>query len=383
MRSRAADLIAELREAAAVARPRRVRGSRRAARVDGRRPLHVPRLRRVRAGARTTTGIACAGSPDSGLGILRERPRTEADESKLSARASALAREPHPLVLTKANSRSTVHRPAYLDYVGVRRFEDGEVVGERRFLGLYTTAAYRARRERDPGGAAEGRGGRRARRLHARQPRGEGAGGDPRHLPARRAVPDPRGRAVRARHGHPGPRGAPARAPVHPSRPARSVRVVPGVPAPRPLPHAQPRAHPGDPGRGVRCRAHRLRAAAVGVRARAHPLHRAAAAGHVPDYDPAEIEARIVEATGSWTDELREALLAELGEEQGTALCHRYGDAFPAGYRDDWVARSAVVDIRRIEHLAPKASSSRSACTTRWRRRRARCAASSTAAASR
>jgi glutamate dehydrogenase len=74
--------------------------------------------------------------------------------------------------------------------------------------------------------------------------------------------------------------------------------------------------------------------------------------GHVPDYDPAEIEARIVEATGSWTDELREALLAELGEEKGTALCHRYGDAFPAGYRDDWVARSAVVDIRRIEQLA-------------------------------
>ena len=38
-----------------------------------------------------------------------------------------------------------MHRPVYLDYVGVRRFgPDGEVVGERRFLGLYTTAAYRA-----------------------------------------------------------------------------------------------------------------------------------------------------------------------------------------------------------------------------------------------
>ena len=46
------------------------------------------------------------------------------------------------LVLTKANSRSTVHRPAYLDYVGVKKFENGEVVGERRFLGLYSSAAY-------------------------------------------------------------------------------------------------------------------------------------------------------------------------------------------------------------------------------------------------
>ena len=39
---------------------------------------------------------------------------------------------------------STVHRRAYLDYVGVKRFgPDGSVIGERRFLGLYTTSAYR------------------------------------------------------------------------------------------------------------------------------------------------------------------------------------------------------------------------------------------------
>ena len=47
-----------------------------------------------------------------------------------------------------------------------------------------------------------------------------------------------------------------------------------------------------------------------------------------------EIEARIVEATGSWSDELREALLAEAGEEHGTALYRRYGDAFRVGYRE-------------------------------------------------
>jgi len=42
-------------------------------------------------------------------------------------------------VLAKANSRSTVHRPPYLDYVGVKRFDAaGNVIGEHRFLGLYT-----------------------------------------------------------------------------------------------------------------------------------------------------------------------------------------------------------------------------------------------------
>ena len=55
----------------------------------------------------------------------------------------AKAREKTLLVLAKANSRATVHRPAYLDYVGVKKFdENGEVVGERRFLGLFSSAAY-------------------------------------------------------------------------------------------------------------------------------------------------------------------------------------------------------------------------------------------------
>ena len=48
------------------------------------------------------------------------------------------------LIITKANSRATVHRSAYLDYIGFKIFnEAGEVVGERRFLGLFSTAAYR------------------------------------------------------------------------------------------------------------------------------------------------------------------------------------------------------------------------------------------------
>ena len=46
----------------------------------------------------------------------------------------ARALEPYLLNLTKANSRATVHRPAYLDYVGVKQFDaEGRVIGERRF----------------------------------------------------------------------------------------------------------------------------------------------------------------------------------------------------------------------------------------------------------
>ena len=81
--------------------------------------------------------------PGTGLGILRADQDQSKGFAKLPDAAKAKAREKSLLVLSKANSRSSVHRPAYLDYVGVKKFdENGEVVGERRILGLYSSAAY-------------------------------------------------------------------------------------------------------------------------------------------------------------------------------------------------------------------------------------------------
>ncbi|MFQ3250621.1 NAD-glutamate dehydrogenase [Glaciecola sp.] len=57
------------------------------------------------------------------------------------ARDAALS--DNPLILTKTNSRARVHRPAYMDYVGVKEFDDqGRVIGEHRFLGLYSASFY-------------------------------------------------------------------------------------------------------------------------------------------------------------------------------------------------------------------------------------------------
>ena len=81
--------------------------------------------------------------PGTGLGILRFDQDLSSSFGKLPAAVRAKAREKTLLVLAKANSRATIHRPAYLDYVGVKTFdEQGEVVGERRFLGLFSSAAY-------------------------------------------------------------------------------------------------------------------------------------------------------------------------------------------------------------------------------------------------
>ncbi len=86
---------------------------------------------------------------------------------------------------------------------------------------------------------------------------------------------------------------------------------------------------------------------------------------HTPDgiteeHDVSEIEARLVQATRAWTDDLRAALVEDHGEEQGTRMFRRYERAFPPAYRSDWVARSAVVDIGRIEELEAVQEESRS-----------------------
>ena len=79
---------------------------------------------------------------DSGLGLLRasaDSPHIQ----HLTDTGRKKARERRALVITKANSRSTVHRSAYLDYIGVKSFDAaGNVNGERRFIGLFATSAY-------------------------------------------------------------------------------------------------------------------------------------------------------------------------------------------------------------------------------------------------
>ncbi len=78
----------------------------------------------------------------SGLGILSRDDRgTKGIE--LTDEMRRLTRSRDWLILTKANSRSTIHRPAFLDYVGVKVYDDdGNAIGERRFIGLLTSVAY-------------------------------------------------------------------------------------------------------------------------------------------------------------------------------------------------------------------------------------------------
>ena len=83
----------------------------------------------------------------SGLGILTDPKRYvlrgEGGLTSMSDEIKQFLALPEPLIITKANVKANVHRPVHLDYIGVKIFnEEGVVIGERRFVGLFTSLAY-------------------------------------------------------------------------------------------------------------------------------------------------------------------------------------------------------------------------------------------------
>ena len=262
-----------------------------------------------------------------------------------------MARTPQPLILTKANSRSTVHRPLYLDYIGVKRFEAGEVRGERRFLGLYTTAAEEA---------------------------------SPRKIPILR---DKVERVIRRAAFPAESHDAKALAKTLESYPRDELfqitddelfAISMGIVALGERQRVRLFVRSDPYKRFVSCLVfvprdryntdNRERIASVlsdafgateidwalrlsdSMLARIHYIVRCRAAE--ADHDVAEIERRIAEVTRPWTGDLADALREVHGEERGNALFRRYRAAFPIAYRADWRARAAVDDIDRAEALA-------------------------------
>jgi len=76
------------------------------------------------------------------LGILSRKDRP-GHAIALTAEMKRFTRSRDWLIITKANSRSTVHRNAYLDYIGIKIYDvDGKICGEHRFIGLFASAAY-------------------------------------------------------------------------------------------------------------------------------------------------------------------------------------------------------------------------------------------------
>ncbi|MFC5722685.1 NAD-glutamate dehydrogenase [Streptomyces gamaensis] len=304
--------------------------------------------------------------PGTGLGILRSDPAHH-DEghhagpvspsfNRLPADARAKAREHKLLILTKANSRATVHRPSYLDYVGVKKFDaDGNVTGERRFLGLFSSAAYTesvrrvpvvrrkvARVLADAGFTPDSHDGRDLLQILETYPRDElfqtpadtlrSIATSVLYLQERRRLrlflrQDEYGRYYSALVYLPRDRYTTA----------VRLRLIDIL-----------KEELG--GISVDFTAWNTES----VLSRLHFVVRLQPGSTLPDLTDADverIEGRLAEAARSWADGFAETLTAEVGEERAAELTRRYGQAFPEGYKADHTPRAAVADLGHLERL--------------------------------
>ena len=101
--------------------------------------------------ARGADGQLAAEEPEieaaSGLGVLRDPVRnvlSRGSEPTMRTPAiRAFINEPTPIIVAKASLITRVHRSNFADYIGVKRYDArGEVIGETRFVGLFTSEAY-------------------------------------------------------------------------------------------------------------------------------------------------------------------------------------------------------------------------------------------------
>ncbi|MEU6814741.1 NAD-glutamate dehydrogenase [Streptomyces sp. NPDC046860] len=306
-----------------------------------------------------------SAKPGTGLGILRSDPHHSEDDEhpvspsfeRLPADARAKAREHKLLVLTKANSRATVHRPSYLDYIGVKKFDaDGNVVGERRFLGLFSSAAYTESVRRVPvirrkvaevleraGFSPNSHDGRDLLQILETYPRDELFQTPPAELQSIATsvlyLQERRRLRLYLRQDEYG----------------RYYSALVYLPRDRYT-------------TGVRLRIidilkEELDGTSVdftawnteSILSRLHFVVRVQPGTELPhlsDADKERIEARLVEATRSWSDGFSEALNAECGEERAAELLRRYNNAFTEGYKADHSPRSAVADLVHLERLS-------------------------------
>ncbi|GAA5217805.1 NAD-glutamate dehydrogenase [Corallincola platygyrae] len=289
----------------------------------------------------------------SSLGLMRASENNRSRKlSTLPTSARENALDQSLLVLTKTNSKSRVHRPAYIDYIGIKKFDDkGNVIGEHRFIGLYAASVYNQSATQVPlirnkldrvmagGGYAKGSHAYKALlNILETYPRDEllqspesellniGLGvlqmqeRDMSRLFVRR---DLFGRYFSCMVY------------VPKDRYNTFLRQQTQVILQRYFNSEAPVEFTTFFSESVLARTHYI----VHVK------------DNTMDVDVKQIEQNLVEAARSWEDKFQDALLGQFGEEQAKHLHQKYAEGFPRSYKDDVLPGSAIADIEQLERL--------------------------------
>src|SRR5690606_17201993 len=291
--------------------------------------------------------------PGSGLGILRDSG--DATATTLPPAVARKAAEPDLVIVTKANSISTVHRNRHLDYIGVKLFDElGTVVGEQRFLGLFTPSAYSAPVAQVPfvnakvtqvfqrtGFSRSSHLGKDLLAVLKAYPRSELFQDDVDHIAEV---------ATAVVHLRVRPR---TRLYLRTDDYQRFTSCLVYIPRERYSAEVQRRirrlladALGGDSsGQGVQANEIVSEESPL---AQLHVVVRVPPGAVAPEADEADLERRIIAAVRTWEEDLAELAEQRLGAD-GPALVDHF--TFPGGYKEDFTLDEAVDDLRHIEDL--------------------------------
>jgi glutamate dehydrogenase len=299
-------------------------------------------------------GATIAVDPGSGLGILRDTGRsTYREPVPLATMAPDLRTrvEAGPLlIVSKANAESTVHRRARMDYVGVKRLDEaGRVVGERRFLGLFTSQSFAANAADIP-----------LLRLKFRQVlerSGTRPGSHdykeivtilnamPKEELFEASVEELEGEVLQVLESI---FAGGVRVILRPDALRSEAAVMVILPAPRYSAEVRQRIQELVEERlGGRVRNHYL-AMSSGDQARLHFYVSHPTNAAVP---PAELEREVVGLVRSWEDRLHEQLAAVMEPEEARRLSHAYGQAFSEDYRAANSPQAGAHDTLHLEAM--------------------------------
>ncbi len=291
----------------------------------------------------------------SNLGVLRTSTEHNVYRyfSELPQVARNLLLSPQILLLSKTNTRSTVHRHSYTDFIGIKIFdESGRFIYEVQFIGLYTSSAYMGSPKMIPVVR------KKVEEVIAKSklpPRSHG-GKDLLHILTTIPRDDLFHASIDELYDlsmgilHLQERGR-IRLFIREDAFGRFVSSLVYVPREnfnaelvRRMQEILKQSFGGFEvalstqfSSSLQVRIHYV--------IRVDPKKRKA-------YDLKQIEQQLIHVGQSWQDGFHSSVIEQFGEEQGAILFNKYRTAIPASYRESFTPQDAIFDVQQIEKLS-------------------------------